>query len=324
MARILTFPGGRFAPVLPGCLEILQAEFLARLTARGAAANTLAAYRVDLLDLRAFLVPHDVRLVQLLSERLLNAWLDHMLLHRGVKRRTAARKLATVRAFVRFCQAERMLDHDPTEHVRIKFRPVRQVAPEMDRLLAMIRAIGQTKPVDLRDRAMLLLTLDGGLRAQDVVALDVPNSQRAPTWTVNLAGLRVYVPHKGGETGEADVVAIEPQTVRALQRWLKVRDQLARPDEAALFVGVRGERLSRQLLHRTIARRGQAAGIRGLHPHLLRHRRIGDITERCGLDAARAHARHASKATTAAIYGEHEAEVSRATIRARAPLGEVA
>lgn len=201
---------------LPGDITLLIAEYLAHRRARGAARNTLLAYGADLRNLQAYLARHDVTLVQLLSERLLNRWLDEGLLHHGWNRRTAARKLEAVRGFVRWCIGEHITAHDPCEHVRIKFRPRRVIAPELQPLKDVVARIGTTHPLDLRDRAMLMLLLDAALRASEVVLLDVPTPGRvAPPWHVDVQHQRVYARPKGGEGDESEIVGIEEQTVRA-------------------------------------------------------------------------------------------------------------
>ncbi|HSX64130.1 MAG TPA: tyrosine-type recombinase/integrase [Pseudoxanthomonas sp.] len=309
---------------IPGDIATLVAEYLDHRRARGAAHNTLLAYAADLRHLQAFAVRHDISLVQLIGERLLNRWLDAGLLHLHWSRRTAARKLESVRSFMSWCKAETYLQHDPAKDIRIRFRAKRVIAPELDPLKAVVAAIGTRHAVDLRDRAMLMLLLDAALRASEVVLLDVPTATAPnPVHGVDAHAKRVYVRPKGGEEGEADVVGIEPQTVDAIKAWLDYRDGAARPGEAALFVNHHGKRLSRQGLYTVVKQRGAAAGLPSLHPHMFRHRRIGDIVEKLGLDVGSAQARHKHKSTTANVYGAHAAEVQRHAVRTMAPLGDI-
>ncbi|MCD7096909.1 tyrosine-type recombinase/integrase [Stenotrophomonas sp. MMGLT7] len=308
--------------LIPGDIATLVDDYLDHRRLRGAAANTLAAYRADLVRLAGFLRRFDVTLVQLVSERLINQWLDYGLGHEGWSRRTAARRLAAVRTFMAWCRGQGLMRHDATADVRIKFRPRLVVAPELEPLKQMIAGIGQREPVDLRDRAMLLLMLDAALRAGEVVLLDdAPLNPRG--YTVLEEASRVYVKPKGGDEGEFEVVGIEQVTVAAVQAWRRVRAKMARPDEPALFVNLHGRRLSRQALYLAVRDRGAAAGLPHLHPHLLRHRRLGEVVEKAGLDAGSALARHKHKSTTVNVYGAHAAAVQRAAIRTLAPLGEL-
>lgn len=323
MTTILHFPGAHRAAVasLPAAIPALRDDWLQHLQARGAAGNTLSAYRRDLDTLIAHLACHDITLVQLVSERLLGRWLDDGILHQGWGRRTASRRLTAVRMFLAWCRREGYLQHDPAATLRIRFRPRHVVAPELDALRPVIAAIGTRRAWDLRDRAVLLLLLDGALRAGEVAALDVATPGHVPTYRVDTHTLRAHVPPKGNADGAVDTVGLEPQTIAAVAAWLRVRS--AKDSQPALFVNQRGGRLSRQNIYTMVRQRGAAAGLPRLHPHLFRHRRIGEVVEKLGLDMGCALARHRHKSTTANIYGAHADEVRRAAIRDAAPLGRI-
>lgn len=308
---------------IPGDIETLRGEYLDHRRARGAAVNTLKAYAADLAMLEAYARRYGITLVQLVSERLLNRWIDDGLLHHGWSRRTGARRLACARTFLAWTRSEGYVDHNAAEHVRLRFRPRTVVAPEMAPLKGVIGAIGTASPLDLRDRAVLLLLLDAALRASEVSLLDLDNAADKPTYWVDVIAGRVHVRPKGGEDGEAEVVGLEPQTVDAVRAWCRVRGRLAHPECPALFVNEIGTRFSRQSLYVMVRRRGAAVGMPKLHPHLFRHRRVGEIAEKLGLDAACAQARHKQKSTTVNVYGAHAAEVQRRAIRTLCPLGEV-
>ncbi len=309
---------------IPGDLSLLIPDFLAHKRARGAGTNTLRAYGADLERLRAFAARHDITLVQLVGERLLNRWLDDGLLHLGWSSRTAARRLSATRSFIAWCRSERYLDHDPAEHVRVRFRSKRVVAPELAVLKDVIAAIGTDAALDLRDRAMLMLLLDTAVRAGELVGMDVlVEGAPRPLHCVDLLARRAYVQPKGAGGSDADVIGMEQQTLDAVRAWLAVRDTLAAADCPALFVNRRGTRLSRQGLYVAVRARGAAVGLTRLHPHLFRHRRVGDVVEKLGLDTGRALARHRFTSTTANVYGAHAAEVQRHAIRTLAPLGEI-
>ncbi len=309
---------------IPGDIETLISDFLVHRRARGMARNTEAAYAADLRLLASYLRRHDVTLVQLIGDRLLNRWLDDGLLHLGWSRRTAARRLSAVRSFLAWARLEGYVDYDPAEHVQIRFRPRRVVAPELEPLKRVIAEIGTEHILDVRDRAILMLLLDAALRAGEVAQLEIVlEDGTEPDYWVDTRGRRVYVRPKGGDDGEAEVVGIEEQTARMVDDWLRVRSKLALPACRALFVNTYGRGLSRASLYHTVKRRGAAVGLPALHPHLFRHRRIGDVVETLGLDVGAALARHRHKSTTVNVYGAHAAEVQRNAIRTMAPLGEV-
>lgn len=319
---VLQFVPRRAADGIPGDLGTLSAAWLSQIAARGACRRTVEAYRGDVQRLAAFAERHGVTLVQLLSERLVERWIDDGLLHLGWGLRTASRRLTAVRMFLRWCRREAYLDHDPTSTIRLRFRAKRVIAPELSPLKGVIARIGTRAPLDLRDRAILLLLLDGALRASEVCHLD---EGADALYRVDTPRCQATVPAKGDATGEApETVGLEDATCAAVEAWRRKRPAIAREGEPATFVNTRGARLSRQSLYTMVRARGAAAGLPQLHPHLFRHRRIGDVVEKLGLDVGCALARHKHKSTTANTYGAHAAEVQRAAIRRLAPLGDIA
>ena len=95
--------------------------------------------------------------------------------------------------------------------------------------------------------------------------------------------------------------------ILALQRWLALRSsalvgaaQLKAQDEAALFVGRRGERLGAQSVWSRLKQRGQQAGLAtGVHPHVLRHSFASHMLQSSGdLRAVQELLGHSSIATT--------------------------
>lgn len=318
---VIDFP--RRAAGIPGDLRQLSRDWLDHKRARSAAANTLAAYAADLELLAEFLARRDITLVQHVSEYLLDQWLDQGVLHMGWSPRTAARRLSTVRNLLAWCMRAGLIGHNPAAEMRVRFRAGQKIAPEMHLLFKVVSNIGTRAPVDLRDRAILMLLLDGALRAGEVATLDLADPAGGSRYCVHLHSCRVSVRPKGGSDDTHEVVGIEPQTVESVRAWLKARPKLAGEGERALFVNKRGQRLSRQSIYVVVRSRGAAVGLPKLHPHLFRHRRIGEVAEKLGLSAANALARHAHASTTANIYGHHAAEVQRQAIRNHAPLGEV-
>jgi integrase/recombinase XerC len=114
--------------------------------------------------------------------------------------------------------------------------------------------------VSRRDAAMFELLYSSGLRVGELVALNLNDDP---------AQGEVTVTGKGSKTRTVPVGA---KAREALKAWLKVRAQLAAPEEKALFVGARGRRIAPG----TVASRlGAWARSRGLaehvHPHMLRH-----------------------------------------------------
>lgn len=289
-------------------------HYLQRLAARGARPNTLLAYRSALMQFALFLrwLGHG-ELVATLSQLQVSRWLDD-LNARGLSPRSQAHRLTVLRGFVRHARREGWLHHDPAQDERVRFRARRVIAPELDQLHAMVEAIGTEHALDLRDRAMLRLALDTGLRVSEVASLDIPGA--GTQTSIDLRRQLVHCISKGGDT---ETVPFNARTGRMVEEFLRVRHELAAPGELALFPSSRGGRASRQALHEMIKRRADAAGLQNIHWHLLRHRRIAQVVETCGTKVAQQFARHASESTTG-HYGRHADSVAFALVRERADL----
>lgn len=313
-ANVITLAGARVHPVT---IEEAAQHFLQRLTLRGARPNTLTSYGTDLRDFREFAhAAQGIQLIGLVGARLVERWLDR-LGHRGLCARSQAHKLSVLRGLCRHSRTEGWLDHDPTKDAHVRTRIKRVVAPERDALLALIDAIPAAGALELRDRAMLRLTFDAALRIGEVTGLDLFDARNPPRSYLDARRLMVQVVGKGGDDEQ---VGINARTLEYIQAWLAVRGELAHANETALFVSTHGARITRQQAHFRLKQWGAVAGMPRMHYHLLRHRRIGDVIDRLGLDAGQRMARHVSRATTANVYGAHADEILRHQIRSQCDL----
>lgn len=303
--------------VQPVTIEQGITHHLQRLAFRGYSPATRRGYGSVLHDFAGFArEAHGITLIGLVSERLVQRWLDR-LGQRGLSNRSQAWHLSILRSLCTHCHTEGWLDHDPTKDLHIRIRMRRVIAPEHEPLLHMIDAIPPTTPLNLRDRAMLRITFDAALRVGETIGLDLYDASNPPASFVDEKRLLVQVMGKGGDEG---YVGINQRTLEILHDWLAVRATMAKPEEPALFVSRRGTRITRQMAHYRIKHWGRKAGIARVHYHLLRHRRVGDVIDTLGLDAGQAVARHASRATTAAVYGAHAAELVRVQVRRQCDL----
>ena len=225
--------------------------------ARGMAEKTRRAYGVDLAQLAEWasgrqLEPHS------LTHRELRHFAG-VVSERGATKSTVARKLAAIRTFYRHLVERGELEANPAELVsspkKDSYLPKVLKPDEVGELLERIP--GST-PLDLRDRALLELAYAAGLRAEELVNLDVKNLQ-ADAEEVRVEG-------KGGRTR---VVPVGEHAWRALERYLaRGRTVLATGESEALFLSKTGKRLSTSDVRRRLRLQTRRAGI---SPHTLRH-----------------------------------------------------
>lgn len=130
-----------------------------------------------------------------------------------------------------------------------------------EQLRAVLAACSGRGFEPLRNRALILLLMDSGLRRFELSALDVQD--------VDLAE-RIVVVHRG-KGGKARVAVIGTETAIAIRSYLRVRGTRAHATQPALFVSRTGGRLMATGVSQLVSRIGKEAGVDGLHPHMFRH-----------------------------------------------------
>jgi site-specific recombinase XerD len=188
----------------------------------------------------------------------------------GAAPATVARKLAALRGLFRIQIELGARAENPADLLSSPKRPQR--LPRVLRsaeVAALLDRIPQTTPLELRDRALFELAYASGLRAEELVSLEVES--------IDFDSETARVEGKGGKTR---VVPVGEHALRALDRYLaRGRPELAVPGdggERALFLSKSGRRLSTSDVRRRLRTwaRQAAARIPALadaHPHALRH-----------------------------------------------------
>ncbi len=229
---------------------------------RGAAEKTRRAYGFDLGHFALWCTRQDIQ-PQAVTVRQLRRYAA-VLSERRSAPTTVARKLAALRAFFRTLREHGQIDQNPADLLPAPKRPrtlPRVLKPE--EIAALLDGIPAGTPLDLRDRALFELAYSSGLRAEELVNLDVA--------AIDHDAEQVRIEGKGSKTR---FVPVGEPALRAIDRWLaEGRGALERGDgQQALFLSKSGRRLSTSDIRRRLlvwARRAAQQG--GVHPHALRH-----------------------------------------------------
>ncbi|MDP1997098.1 MAG: tyrosine recombinase XerC [Gallionella sp.] len=208
---------------------------------------------------------------------------------KGLGGRSLARMLSAWRGFFTYLMRDHGLTDNPCTGLRAPKSP--KTLPQAlspDEAARLVELPANT-PEAIRDKAMFELFYSSGLRLAELVNLD-------PVQLDMNAG-EVRVTGKGNKTR---IVPLGRHAVAALQAWLVVRGQLAKPDEAALFVGARGSRITPRVVQLRMKQWGIKQGITSnVHPHLLRHSFATHVLQSSGdLRAVQEMLGHASISTT--------------------------
>ncbi len=236
---------------------------------RRLAARTLAIYADALQRLQRMAgeVPVELRAVQQHHVRRFAA----MLHGQGLAPRSIALVLSAWRGLYRWLGREGLVAANPVDGVRAPKtgKPLpKALSVDQAVALAELDDAGADPAVEARDRCITELLYGCGLRVGELVGLDLRASGAAAGW-IDASDAAAHVLGKGGKRRS---VPLGAPALAALRAWLAARGALARPGEPALFVGVRGARLTPGQLRVRLARRGLKAGLpTHVHPHMLRH-----------------------------------------------------
>jgi site-specific recombinase XerD len=191
------------------------------------------------------------------------------LLDGGAAASTARARQLAVRRFAAWLADEGEIPADPFLGVKSPKLDERVVEPlSDDQLRALVKACVPPKGADpkeamrhRRDEAIVRLMLETGLRAGEVVRLELGD--------VDLPNGVLTV--RRGKGGKGRVVPIGAEASLALDRYLRLRRSHRLAASTDLWLGDRGKRFTYDALHKTLGQRAAAAGIDGFRPHRLRH-----------------------------------------------------
>lgn len=241
-------------------------DFLASLRfERALAENTCVAYARDLRSFAAFLGRRGKTSAASVSHADIVDYLDHAR-HDGLKSSTRARRTAAIRMWLRFLKERRAIREDPSALLDApkKSLALPRVLSEQE-TAGLLDAIGGTKPIDIRDRALLELMYGCGLRVSEACAL------RMEDVVADGELLRIV-----GKGSKGRIVPIGVGAGRALAAYFaSARDVFTKGDLSVthVFVSRLGKPFTRQAVFKIIRARAAAVGIapERVSPHVLRH-----------------------------------------------------
>jgi integrase len=230
------------------------------LRARNARPETMRTYLTAVEQFDAFLaergMPTEVAKV---TREHVETFIEHLLATRSAS--TAKTRFGGLKTFFRYVTE----DEGPMERMRAPVvEDVPAPMPDPDELRRLLASVSGRSFDDRRDRAMILLAADTGLRRGELVGLTVEDVD-ATSQTVTVRPLT-------SKSRRTRVVAFGPNTANALARYERMRRQHPKAATAgnAYWIGKLGPLTGAgvlQILHR----RCEAAGVERMHPHQLRH-----------------------------------------------------
>lgn len=229
----------------------------------GLAANTLAAYRLDLIGFEEWLRAQRGLELDAAAGGDIEAWFAAK--HAQTKPSTANRRLATLRRYYLWALRHQRVTADPCLQLTTARQPLRVPKTLSE---AQVEALLQQPPVHtargMRDRAMLEVLYATGLRVSELVGVGVLE--------VSLSDGVVRVVQ--GKGGKDRLVPLGAEAAHWITRYMaESRPQLlGQRTSPALFVTARAAPMTRQSFWLLIKKYAVLAGVNApLSPHVLRH-----------------------------------------------------
>lgn len=244
-----------FAKEIAGFLAYLKHE-------KNASPHTIASYRRDLLQFDRYCEERKLRLGEI-DNIALRGFLA-VLFEKGEKKSTIGRKLAAIRSFFQFCMKRQWIDDNPAKVVSTprQDKPVPSFLSE-EEMQEFLELPKKTKPLDLRDRAILELLYATGLRVSELVGVDLMD--------VNFNERLIRVRGKGKKERLIPFGRTAEETLRA---YLHARASIhkGQVEDTPMFLNYRGKRLSSRSVERIVDKYIRKSALRKkISPHSLRH-----------------------------------------------------
>jgi len=227
---------------------------------KGLSENSLTSYSNDLTSLLTFLEEKSFKLKEL-SDKTLFLYLTH-LRAKGLKSRSLARHLSSLRGFFSYAMDEQWFKEDPghlLENPKLpKKLPEFLTREEISRLLALPDT--STK-LGMRDKVMLELLYAAGLRVSELVSMKVLD------FDPQVGMLKVF-----GKGAKERLIPIHFTAQDYLGQYLEYTRPSFKPVEDFMFLNRSGKGLTRQGVWKLIKKFATLAGIkRSISPHTFRH-----------------------------------------------------
>jgi integrase/recombinase XerD len=231
------------------------------LVERGLSSNTINSYRRDLLAFAKFIENNTGSSLLEARHEDITGYLSHL---NDLKLASSSldRKMDSLRTFYKFLIAERYIGENPTALIEplrswSKLPTILSIA-EME---SLINYPDTSKPLGLRDKALLEIMYACGLRVSEMVDL-----------RINDVNPEIGYIRCVGKGNKERVIPVGSMALEAVKKYLDSGRPLLNPKDDCLLVNYKGEKLTRDGVRRIIQEIAKSAGInKKISPHTLRH-----------------------------------------------------
>jgi site-specific recombinase XerD len=253
------------APIV-GDLDELVTSWLRHLRAGNLSSKTLETYRESVAQFVAFLKERGMpQTVASITREHVETWIEHLLQTR--KPATASVRARALQQLFRWCVEEGEIRESPMSRMRpVKIPEAPPAVLREEDMRALLKACDGSGFDEVRDTALLRVLIDTGARRGEIASLRWHPKDKELS-DVDLDDGLLTVVGKGRRTRH---IPIGRKTVRALDRYLRMRGRRDDADSPWLWLGKKG-RLTDSGLLQIVRRRAKEAGLGTAFTHQFRH-----------------------------------------------------
>jgi integrase/recombinase XerC len=236
---------------------------------KGLSKNTTSSYQRDLNKLSKFLQASDINGFNGLSEEICSAWIADLFQH-NVGARSIQRHISSAKGFFNYLKKIGLVTDSPFDLISSPKSPSHLPSVLSPEEVSQLLNFKPKNPHEKRDLAIIELIYSSGLRVSEAVNVNLNDFED------NKNFLRVL-----GKGSKTRLVPVGRYAQNAINDWVVEREKLSTNDNA-LFVNLRGNRISTRSVQERIKNIAIMQGLPPVNPHMLRHSFATHLLESSG------------------------------------------
>ena len=236
---------------------------------KGLSKNTTSSYQRDLNKLSKFLQASDINGFNGLSEEICSAWVADLFQH-NVSARSIQRHISSAKGFFNYLKKIGLVTDSPFDLISSPKSPSHLPSVLSPEEVSQLLNFKPKNAQEKRDLAIIELIYSSGLRVSEAVNVNLNDFED------NKNFLRVL-----GKGSKTRLVPVGRYAQNAINDWVVEREKLSTNDNA-LFVNLRGNRISTRSVQERIKSIAIMQGLPPVNPHMLRHSFATHLLESSG------------------------------------------
>lgn len=239
-------------------MDNLIDNYIEELVRRRFSDFTVKSYKTDLEEFYSFLRKNGKNNFSEMDRKVIRSFMGELLSY-GYKKSSVSRKLSAIKSFCKFLERNKIIKGNPSVSVKTPKteRSIPSFLSEED-IGKMLDFSSEKKELDIRNKAILELLYATGIRASELVNLDLS------MFDVKSRLLRVY-----GKGKKERIIPVAKTAFEALNKYISEGRGYA---EGPLFMSKSGRRLTQRDLQRIVKKAIiMVATLNQMSPHTMRH-----------------------------------------------------